>query len=74
MGTHPIFESDFDCLTDCVVVEKIIATIIVKLHKRELSKPQRVTLSRVLAGENVTEKKTSYPTDLPDSLILYLYS
>jgi len=21
MGTHPIFESDFDCLTECFVVE-----------------------------------------------------
>jgi len=21
MGTHPIFESDFDCLTECSVVE-----------------------------------------------------
>jgi len=20
MGTHPIFESDFDCLTDCAIV------------------------------------------------------
>jgi len=23
MGTHPIFESDFDCLTETSVIEKV---------------------------------------------------
>jgi len=25
MGTHPIFESDFDCLTECQIVSVVIA-------------------------------------------------
>merc|ERR1711990_1341062 len=27
MGTHPIFESDFDCLTDCFCSEKMLSRL-----------------------------------------------
>jgi len=27
MGTHPIFESDFDCLTDGVIPDRIYSTV-----------------------------------------------
>jgi len=23
MGTHPIFESDFDCLTECTIYQRV---------------------------------------------------
>jgi len=26
MGTHPIFESDFDCLTDKICIVSVVAT------------------------------------------------
>merc|ERR1711962_739423 len=38
MGTHPIFESDFDCLTDIVVRMKLLATLLlVAPHGNALS-------------------------------------
>merc|ERR1712035_106968 len=27
MGTHPIFESDFDCLTECVIIQPSASTL-----------------------------------------------
>jgi len=27
MGTHPIFESDFDCLTDCDVQKHVVVRL-----------------------------------------------
>jgi len=30
MGTHPIFESDFDCLTECRESSQILQEILIK--------------------------------------------
>merc|ERR1712233_70700 len=32
MGTHPIFESDFDCLTDCVIMGRCLQVIFVFIN------------------------------------------
>jgi len=41
MGTHPIFESDFDCLTDCFCSEKMLSRLarpaVVQVQKRKFN-------------------------------------
>jgi len=37
MGTHPIFESDFDCLTECLKIAEI-ANKIAKIKLKNFSK------------------------------------
>merc|ERR1712141_516726 len=38
MGTHPIFESDFDCLTDCLKMTKISCGPIVEMQGDEMTR------------------------------------
>merc|ERR1711990_1299849 len=38
MGTHPIFESDFDCLTDCLKMTKISCGPVVEIQGDEMTR------------------------------------
>merc|ERR1712111_255174 len=46
MGTHPIFESDFDCLTDCFCSEKCFPVLLAQL----LSKSKRESSTQFSSG------------------------
>merc|ERR1712198_228125 len=48
MGTHPIFESDFDCLTDFGIMNRLLSNIVLRNSTRNLR------LSCPAAG-NITE-------------------
>merc|ERR1712080_331243 len=52
MGTHPIFESDFDCLTECQTI---------KLKSRKNQKPNSYSVEaaekRKKIGEKMKQKK-----------------
>jgi len=41
MGTHPIFESDFDCLTDLFIVKGRKRTFKIRFISKEIYDPER---------------------------------
>merc|ERR1711970_986696 len=62
MGTHPIFESDFDCLTDLKLVENGQGTTKVerrkgKSRRRRWKKVQKEVVQRKIPGQNPTYDK-----------------
>merc|ERR1712131_263316 len=54
MGTHPIFESDFDCLTDCSFWDYMDHITNIKLRRSDVSVQLKPTSSEKLTG-NETE-------------------
>merc|ERR1712233_279214 len=42
MGTHPIFESDFDCLTEKMVVEEKMRSNVLRVTPKKEEKPEAV--------------------------------
>merc|ERR1712037_178959 len=57
MGTHPIFESDFDCLTECCVSEKQQSFGVGKIESFHFYKRRMLILSR--ARKNFRMLQTS---------------
>merc|ERR1712142_107057 len=53
MGTHPIFESDFDCLTDCRIFEKKMNRVVLTSGTRQvlLNRPVQALARPVLVTQ-----------------------
>merc|ERR1712055_17952 len=54
MGTHPIFESDFDCLTECCLVE--LPKSLELLFDTDLLVPQSIHQLQLIAHGSQTSK------------------
>merc|ERR1711937_666630 len=62
MGTHPIFESDFDCLTDRVMTDSVDDFFNKKKKKKEKKGKKVVTATNLLLKtEDTTEESTLNP-------------
>merc|ERR1712134_31604 len=62
MGTHPIFESDFDCLTDRVMTDSVDDFFNKKKKKKEKKGKKVVTATDLLLKtEDTTEESTLNP-------------
>merc|ERR1712137_397338 len=48
MGTHPIFESDFDCLTDMVCVPCIVIPVVLWIYQNYLRSYLEPVLAPIL--------------------------
>jgi len=67
MGTHPIFESDFDCLTDFVSSQKITVT-----KNRAMKKPDAHTVNMPpdVRGDDSVENVSTVILTLVQALLL----
>merc|ERR1711957_281922 len=73
MGTHPIFESDFDCLTDINMVEEVIVTVeeektikVDEIEKVETEKVEEVPVD--VADDDDDEEEEEEEDELVDPL------
>jgi len=53
MGTHPIFESDFDCLTECIMMTQIDFFTILEIEKIQT---KDVVYRTVIKTKKITPK------------------
>merc|ERR1711957_190490 len=54
MGTHPIFESDFDCLTDLIMLSR---TLLARPMRQMATGPKHVNQGKFWQNGFVAEKK-----------------
>merc|ERR1711990_1221067 len=71
MGTHPIFESDFDCLTEWTVLKNKQIEPIVNLEQAEGPKRKRIKLypeTRKMTFQNLINRKRQRKNEIQKHL------